>query len=187
MVPTRKRWGSVLSARPRSHLPLTMALSFMLLSPMAGARLAQGATGASRVSDRVPTVSKVAPTACPGVPGTEVDMATLSHNTQLDSTCYSALANVPLVLVFVNETIALSGTPLSLGLSLYHSPDDGYTVTDNGTAFLGHPEKAIFRGDEVSAPGSIDYQVPALPPGTYWIQADPIAPIMNAWLVLQSP
>ncbi len=164
----------------------TLALSLVLLTAPARARAAQGL--ASRgVSDRVPHFSKIALTACPGVPGTEVDLATLDHNTQLDGACYTALADVPLVLLFGNNTIAYSGTPLSLGLSIYHSPEEGYTVTDGGTAFEPHPREAIFRGDEVLAPGSIVYQVPALPAGWYWMQSDPIAPIMNAWLIVQSP
>jgi hypothetical protein len=140
-------------------------------------------------SGRVPEVEAVAPSACPqsGVPGTEVDLTTLAHKTQFENTCYTVLANVPFLIVFVNNTTALSGKPLSLGISLYHSPDEGYTVTDNGDAFVSHPDKAIFKGDEVLAPGSTVYKLPALPAGSYWIQSDPIAPIMNAWLVVQNP
>jgi len=172
---------------PRKRIKAPAVFSLLLLFGTACAGRAQGASGSKAGTGKVPKVGAIAPTICPGVPGTEVDLATLSNKTQFENTCYTALANVALVILFVNNTIAQSGKPVSLGISVYQSPDEGYTVTDNGNAFVPHPDKAIFKGDEILAPNSTLYKLPALPAGSYWIQSDPIAPIMNAWLVVENP
>ncbi len=41
----------------------------------------------------------------------------------------------------------------------------------------------LFRGDLVTGPGSADYQVPALPPGTYYFHCD-VHPTMNGKVVV---
>jgi plastocyanin len=44
--------------------------------------------------------------------------------------------------------------------------------------------KPLFRGDLVTGPGSADYQIPALDPGTYYFRCD-VHPTMNGQVVVQ--
>ena len=46
--------------------------------------------------------------------------------------------------------------------------------------------KVLFRGDLITGPGSADYQVPALPPGTYYFHCD-VHPMMNGKVVVKPP
>src|SRR5438445_4609719 len=94
------------SAGPHFGLAQVGALlGFVLLASACAARVTQRTTQAAKAP-------VAAPTTCVGkVPSTEVDLASLAHKTQFDSTCYVALANVPFVVVFVNNTTALSGNP----------------------------------------------------------------------------
>jgi plastocyanin len=46
-------------------------------------------------------------------------------------------------------------------------------------------QKVLFRGDLVMGPGSADYQVPALPPGTYYFHCD-VHPTMNGKVVVRA-
>lgn len=43
-------------------------------------------------------------------------------------------------------------------------------------------QNALYRGSPVPSPGVATYQVPGLPAGTYWVQNDDQAYVMNALL-----
>ena len=111
---------------------------------------------------------------------------TLPHETQFDANCYSAVSGEPITIVFSNNTIALSGAAISLNISIYASPDKGYTETteNGGIAYTTHRENALFLGEEVVSPETITYKVPPLAAGTYWLQWDVSPGTMNAWLVV---
>ena len=46
--------------------------------------------------------------------------------------------------------------------------------------------KVLLRGDLVTGPGSVDYRVPGLPPGTYYFHCD-VHPMMNGKVVVKPP
>jgi len=111
-------------------------------------------------------------------------VATLDHKTELDETCYAAPAGKPFQIVFTNNTTALNGKPLVLSLSLYRSQEDAYSVTDDGAEYEANLDNALFVGKPIKAPAKIEYDIPPLQPGTYFLQDDLLATIMNAWLIV---
>lgn len=126
--------------------------------------------------------SQLTPTECPLPASAEITISTVASKTELTADCYSALAGVSVTIVFVNQTTDLDGDHVPLSLSLYASPEKGYTeTTENGApVFTMHRENALFVGEETQ--GTILYVLPALDPGMYWLQWDVAPAMLNAWV-----
>lgn len=101
--------------------------------------------------------------------------------------CYAALANVPLTIVFLNQTTTLSGKPVTLSFSIYPSPEVAYVegIEMGGRAITALTKNRLFQGDDVISPGNIEYKVPPLPPGTYWMWGEGPPEMMDAWLIVE--
>jgi hypothetical protein len=117
------------------------------------------------------------PPECPGrptMPSDSIKVSTISGNRppSLTDPCIYAPANRDFRIVFSNRTVATDGSHVPQNLSIYASEEDALSVSADGQVLTAKATNAIFRGRIVLSPRKVTYDVPALAPGTYWIQSD---------------
>jgi hypothetical protein len=114
--------------------------------------------------------------ACPaGSPQSALHISTFPGSRfALTHACYYASAGVALRVTFSNLTVALDGSnPGPENLSIYRSREDAViTATDGIVVGPSTTARAVFRGSPVMVGDTISYAVPALAPGTYYLQSD---------------
>ena len=110
------------------------------------------------------------------------------------TTCWSPLWSSidsqraqPELEVLASLAWGIHGDAVALGISIYPSQKAAYTETieNGGIAWTSHKENALFVGRPVESPGTRVYEVPALPPGRYYMTYDSIPGMLNAWLIVQ--
>jgi len=106
-----------------------------------------------------------------------------------DSDCYYAPANAPLKIVFSNQITSKEGqVGVPANVSIYPSQAAAVEVLDEGAGLNVGPDQlaaGLFHGDWISSPGTVTYEVPALPAGVYYLQSDPNADFVYATLVVE--
>jgi hypothetical protein len=119
----------------------------------------------------------------------EVDISTPEGSGQpfqLTSECYAAPADESFTIVFSNVTVAVDGGGgTEQNLSIYPNQQDAVSVAADGTTVGPENHKtALFIGSVVEGPGKIEYDVPKLPAGTYYIQSDYAPTLLYATLIV---
>jgi hypothetical protein len=156
-----------------------------LLAGLTRALGSDGQTGQSAPSS-VPTAPPTpkfvlpVPPQCPAQsekPTDRIKVSTVAGHKPpaLTDPCIFAPADQDFQIVFSNRTVATDGSRVPENLSIYSSEDDAVSVSGNGQVLTARSTNAIFRGRMVLGPRSVTYSVPALAPGTYWIQSDYMA------------
>jgi hypothetical protein len=123
---------------------------------------------------RSQVVRSPAPECNPASPpyGAEVHVATLPSDPGFDSPCYYAVSNTPLTVVLLNKTVGIEdGKAVPANISIWRQQSDALRQNEDGALFIDGT-KALFEGKHLYADRSITYRVPALPPGTYFVQDD---------------
>jgi hypothetical protein len=95
-----------------------------------------------------------------------------TNSPDLVTQCFAAPAGRPFTIVFHNLTVGLDGNGIWQNLSIYRSQADAVAVSPDGTEMAIRLASPIFSGEVVQGPGTIAYQVPPLPAGTYYLQSD---------------
>lgn len=108
------------------------------------------------------------------------------------STCDPSGAEVHLTakaVEFVQDCLAApAGTPFTIvfdhqdknsihNVAIYADPEQGPYLP------VGDDFPALFRGDVVTGPAVVEYEVPALDPGTYYYRCD-VHPLMNGTFIV---
>jgi len=106
------------------------------------------------------------PSAPPSDTGASATASIAAAGVEFDTNTLSFPANEPVILTFDNQDDVNTTGPHNV--SIY--ADD--TLAQN-----------LFKGDLVSGPATVDYQVPALQPGTYYFQCD-VHPTMTGTLTV---
>jgi hypothetical protein len=125
---------------------------------------------------------------CPskGPASETLKIATKPGTTYFDSDCYYALANTPLTILFLNQTVTESGKPVSLSIAAYPNQEAAYSIIDNGGGEDIHVANALWRSPDVlSTPDAQSLSVPTLKAGTYWVQWDGNPDFMHAFLIVE--
>jgi hypothetical protein len=100
--------------------------------------------------------------------------------------CVYAPADTRFTITFKNQTVVLGGSQgPPENLSIYRNQEEAISITPSGKEWAIDRSKALFVGDEVPAPGTITYEVPPLPAGTYYVQSDFAADLLVATLVVE--
>jgi plastocyanin len=163
-----------LDSVPATITALAVALSIVVVSAVAASRsLIRASTLAAMtgviagVALLVGGVALIAVTPSEGQPkpsgaGTVFDIS--AQNIQFDTKTIDLTADQPSTLRFDNKD---AGTQHNI--AIYQ--DDSL-------------KKLLFKGDFVTGPATVDYQVPSLPAGTYYFHCD-VHPIMNGSVVVK--
>ena len=172
----------------RSRIAATAVGATVAVAVIGAVALAAARPSRDAISP-APDVTSPAPPTC--VPEkrfqTRIVVTTPPHKTMFSEPCYGALANTPLVFEFVNHATSLRGKPITMQFSIYRGPEEAYAWDEGPMMSLSvFTENAIFIGEEIRSPASIEYHVPPLEPGTYWMQWDDNPTMMNAWLLVEA-
>ena len=122
-----------------------------------------------------------------GTPSATLQL-TASNGTTASFTenCYSAPSGTPLTINFTNQVFAASdNSPIPLRLVVSSSAAPVWSSPDSSGLSHPDPGNVIATSPTVIPPGGVSFSVPALLPGTYYIQADPLPAQFWAVVVVQ--